>query len=123
MHFLTKACQRTTDQQRYAQRGRRLLCEDCCRAPGGSMPSIKLFELAPTRSARVRWMLLEAELPYDSAGNSVEVFRSAETAQHSSARQAACGDHRRKAIVRIRGDRDGDRRPRPGERTDRQTGD
>jgi hypothetical protein len=25
------------------------------------MPSIKLFELGPTRSARVRWMLLEAE--------------------------------------------------------------
>jgi glutathione S-transferase len=42
------------------------------------MPSIKLFELGPTRSARVRWMLLEAELPYESAGNSVEVFRSAE---------------------------------------------
>ena len=42
------------------------------------MPSIKLFELGPTRSARVRWMLLEAGLPYDSAGNSVEVFRSAE---------------------------------------------
>jgi hypothetical protein len=42
------------------------------------MPSIKLFELGQTRSARVRWMLLEAELPYDSAGNSVEVFRSAE---------------------------------------------
>jgi glutathione S-transferase len=42
------------------------------------MPSIKLFELGPTRSARVRWMLLEAELPYDSVGNSVEVFRSAE---------------------------------------------
>jgi glutathione S-transferase len=42
------------------------------------MPSIKLFELGPTRSVRVRWMLLEAGLPYDSAGNSVEVFRSAE---------------------------------------------
>jgi glutathione S-transferase len=42
------------------------------------MPSIKLFELGPTRSARVRWMLLEAELTYDSAGNSVEVFRNAE---------------------------------------------
>jgi glutathione S-transferase len=26
----------------------------------------------------MRWMLLEAELPYDSVGNSVEVFRSAE---------------------------------------------
>ena len=42
------------------------------------MPSIELFELGPTRSARVRWMLLEAGLPYHSAGNSVEVFRSAE---------------------------------------------
>lgn len=42
------------------------------------MPSIKLFELGPTRSARVRWMLLEAELPYESVGNSIEVYRSAE---------------------------------------------
>jgi hypothetical protein len=41
------------------------------------MASIKLFELGPTRSARVRWMLLEAELPYDSAGNSVELFQTA----------------------------------------------
>jgi len=42
------------------------------------MPSIKLFELGPTRSARVRWALLEAGLPFESAGNSVEVFRSDE---------------------------------------------
>ena len=42
------------------------------------MPSIKLFELGPTRSARVRWMLLEAGLPYNSAGNSVKVLRNAE---------------------------------------------
>jgi glutathione S-transferase len=42
------------------------------------MPSIELFELGPMRSARVRWILLEAGLPYDSAGNSVEVFRGAE---------------------------------------------
>jgi glutathione S-transferase len=40
------------------------------------MPEIKLFELAPTRSARVRWTLLEAGLEYESVGNSVEVFSS-----------------------------------------------
>jgi glutathione S-transferase len=38
-----------------------------------AMPSIELFELGPTRSARVRWILLEAALPYESVGNSVEV--------------------------------------------------
>jgi glutathione S-transferase len=43
-----------------------------------AMPSIKLFELGPTRSARVRWILLEAALPYESVGNSVEVFGSDE---------------------------------------------
>ena len=42
------------------------------------MPSIKLFELESTRSARVRWTLLEAELVYESVGNSVEVFGSEE---------------------------------------------
>ena len=42
------------------------------------MPSIKLFELGPTRSARVRWTLLEAGLAYESVGNSVEVFGSDE---------------------------------------------
>jgi glutathione S-transferase len=42
------------------------------------MPSIKLFELGPTRSARVRWVLLEAGLAYESAGNHVDVFRSTE---------------------------------------------
>jgi len=42
------------------------------------MPSIKLFELAPTRSARVRWTLLEAELEYESIGNRVEVIGSEE---------------------------------------------
>jgi glutathione S-transferase len=42
------------------------------------MPQIKLFELGPTRSARVRWMLLEAELAYESVGNSVDVFGSGE---------------------------------------------
>ena len=42
------------------------------------MPSIKLFELGRTRSARVRWTLLEAGLAYESVGNSVEVFASDE---------------------------------------------
>ena len=42
------------------------------------MPSIKLFELGSTRSARVRWTLLEAGLAYESVGNSVEVFGSEE---------------------------------------------
>jgi glutathione S-transferase len=42
------------------------------------MPSITLFELGPTRSARVRWMLLEAELAYESVGNRVEIIGSAE---------------------------------------------
>lgn len=42
------------------------------------MPDIKLFELGPTRSGRVRWTLLEAGLDYESIGNDVAVFRSAE---------------------------------------------
>ena len=42
------------------------------------MPSIKLFELGPTRSARVRWTLLEAGLEYESIGNRVEVIGSQE---------------------------------------------
>lgn len=42
------------------------------------MPDIKLFELGPTRSARVRWALLEAGLDYESIGNSIAVFSSAE---------------------------------------------
>lgn len=42
------------------------------------MPNIKLFELGPTRSARVRWTLLEAGLAYESVGNRVDVFGSAE---------------------------------------------
>lgn len=40
------------------------------------MPDIKLFELGPTRSARVRWTLDEAGLPFESIGNTVEVFNS-----------------------------------------------
>ena len=42
------------------------------------MPSIKLFELGPTRSARVRWTLLEAGLEYESIGNRVDVIGSEE---------------------------------------------
>ena len=39
-------------------------------------PQIQLFELGPTRSARVRWMLLEAGLPFDSVGNDVSIIGS-----------------------------------------------
>lgn len=42
------------------------------------MPSIKLFELGPTRSARVRWTLLEAGLEYESIGNRVDIIGSEE---------------------------------------------
>ena len=42
------------------------------------MPKITLFELGPTRSARVRWTLLEAGLEYESIGNRVEVIGSEE---------------------------------------------
>ena len=42
------------------------------------MPNIRLFELGPTRSSRVRWALLEAGLEFESLGNDLEVFRSAE---------------------------------------------
>ncbi len=41
------------------------------------MPDIKLFELGPTRSSRVRWALLEAGLEYESIGNNIDVFSSA----------------------------------------------
>ena len=41
-------------------------------------PNIKLYELGPTRSARVRWMLLEAGLAYESAGNRLDVIGSDE---------------------------------------------
>ena len=40
------------------------------------MNQIVLFELGPTRSARVRWMLLEAGLPYESINRGVDVFKS-----------------------------------------------
>ena len=42
------------------------------------MPTIKLFELGPTRSARVRWTLLEAGLAYESIGNRVDIIGSEE---------------------------------------------
>ncbi len=35
---------------------------------------IKLFELGPTRSARVRWALQEAELKFESAGNDINIL-------------------------------------------------
>jgi len=41
-------------------------------------PSIKLFELGPTRSARCRWTLLEAGLEYESLGNRPDVIGSEE---------------------------------------------
>ena len=43
-----------------------------------SQPDIKLYELAPTRSARCRWILLEAGLEYESVGNSVDILFSDE---------------------------------------------
>ncbi len=42
------------------------------------MARIKVFELGPTRSARVRWTLLEAGLEYESVGNQVEIIGSEE---------------------------------------------
>jgi len=41
-------------------------------------PSIKLFELGPTRSARCRWTLLEAGLEYESIGNRPDISGSEE---------------------------------------------
>ena len=40
------------------------------------MPSIKLYELDPTRSARCRWTLLEAGLEYESIGNTPDIIGS-----------------------------------------------
>ena len=42
------------------------------------MPSIKLFELGPTRSARCRWTLQEAGLEYESIGNAPAIIGSEE---------------------------------------------
>ncbi|MEM9101422.1 MAG: glutathione S-transferase family protein [Pseudomonadota bacterium] len=39
---------------------------------------ITLFELGPTRSARVRWALLEAGLEFESIQNGIEIFKSEE---------------------------------------------
>ncbi len=44
-------------------------------------PRIKLFELAPTRSARCRWALLEAGLQYESVGNTPDIIWSEELRQ------------------------------------------
>ena len=38
--------------------------------------SIKLYELGPTRSARVRWALQEASLAFESIQDGVEIFKS-----------------------------------------------
>ncbi len=41
--------------------------------------TITLYELAPTRSARVRWTLLELDIPFDSVtGEAPEFFRSSQ---------------------------------------------
>ena len=40
--------------------------------------SITLYELGPTRSARCRWALLEAELPFESRGNEPAIIGSDE---------------------------------------------
>lgn len=42
------------------------------------MPDIKLYELAPTRSARCRWILLETGLPYESIDRGPAIFGSDE---------------------------------------------
>ncbi len=42
------------------------------------IPDIKLYELGPTRSSRVRWILQEAELPFESIQKGVEIFKSQE---------------------------------------------
>jgi len=39
---------------------------------------IKLYELAPTRSARVRWALQEAALEFESVSNGIAIFDSEE---------------------------------------------
>lgn len=46
-----------------------------------TVPQIELYELAPTRSARVRWTLLEAGLSYTSRGNEVGIIGSEELRQ------------------------------------------
>ncbi len=41
-----------------------------------SQPSIVLYELGPTRSARCRWALLEAGLEFESVGNTPDIIHS-----------------------------------------------
>ena len=43
-----------------------------------NIPVIKLYELGSTRSSRVRWVLQEAELPFESIQNGVQIFKSPE---------------------------------------------
>ncbi|MEM0912485.1 MAG: glutathione S-transferase family protein [Pseudomonadota bacterium] len=43
-----------------------------------SYPEIILYELGPTRSSRVRWILLEAGLPFKSIQDGIEIFKSPE---------------------------------------------
>lgn len=45
------------------------------------MTEIKLFELGPTRSARCRWTLLEAEVPFESVGNEAAIIGSEQLKQ------------------------------------------
>ena len=45
------------------------------------MAEITLFELGPTRSARVRWALLEAELEFTSIEQGIDIFKSQELRQ------------------------------------------
>jgi glutathione S-transferase len=40
------------------------------------MIDITLYELGPTRSARVRWALLEASLPFQSVEQGIDIFKS-----------------------------------------------
>lgn len=41
-------------------------------------PEVILYELGPSRSARARWILLEAGISYESRGNCVEILGSEE---------------------------------------------
>lgn len=43
-----------------------------------SLPEVVLYELGPTRSARVRWTLREAGLPFESRGNAPAILGSEE---------------------------------------------
>ena len=60
--------------------------------------TITLYELAPTRSARVRWTLLELDLPFESVtGEPASFFHSPElTAIHPMGKVPALADDGRK---------------------------